>query len=202
MKPDEIEKKDLQIIVAAIREIWSDLRSYRSNMWQIVGFFLVSVTLFMNLFAVTLQDAPSTMAVVASLFVSFALMCAFFGFQYALWILSQNTNERILTLRQIEDEHSGQYIRSVEGNVIHRVGGVEIIRRVSWFPIYDIWTVFVWLWGVSVLISLAFSVATLAMSYGYIAPIIMGMLPILMIFILVGKLSSQWASRITLDENK
>ncbi len=134
-----------EILLVQMKEVWSDIRSYRSNVWQIVGFTLVALSLFFG----QVVTGSFSDEFLRWFFLSILLM----AFQVVIWEISEETKQRLLTLRVIEENLSQRPSPLYIGGSSRTTDEVHSVRRFRWFPTHLVW------WGYLIGVALSFLIS-------------------------------------------
>lgn len=169
--------RDLILIV--LRELWEDLRSNNSYLWQLVAATLVLLTLVVDVFLRmgTIDFFSNSSEMPLFLFLSLSLL--FCLMQLTTGMIAMNVKHRQRLLKKIEKEYSGMYMDLPWALEDSRVGQLTVIRRLPWFSAFSFWRWFVRLWLTSVIAWIVLSLCVtifLDVSFWYSLIAVFGMI--------------------------
>jgi len=161
--PTDADEK--QFLTTVVRELWADLRSYNSNIWQIMAFTLVAIAIFVNALSDGQSANPAFVLTYAGSQVLLYLGAFLFLVQPALWEISVEAKQRLHALEQLEEETSSprfSYALSTvgkNGSMQLDLKRVRIAGGLSWFPVEHIRTLVLLGCAIIMLMASAFAVA-------------------------------------------
>lgn len=137
----DVAMRDLEL--RAYREIWNDIRSHSSNIWQIAGLTLVALAFCFDVFWSLLGDVTRLEGDVLG-YIQLSLTLSF-GFLLLVQYGVYNLNERIkecIQARQYQERHYVQvYTNSLEQQDLAASTFRPISERLSWMHYDRMWSV-------------------------------------------------------------
>jgi len=160
--PTDVDEK--QFLTTVVRELWADLRSYNSNIWQIMAFTLVAMAIFVNALSDGQSANPDFVLTFAGCQVVLFLSVFLFLVQRALWEISVEAKQRLRALELLEGEIQGPRVSYVLTAAMMESSGKFDLKRVRiagglpWFPVEHVRMVVLLGWALTTLAVLTFAV--------------------------------------------